>query len=280
MIFCFSWEQVWKLHHLPRLTFLILSGNPLMDIFYCDNKPECTCTCHGSLLSNGIHDNNNIDEVEVRQYCENILNAVLDDIIRRDVVREKEMLAYKEKNSNIEEKENDQNKLSEEAGFQNESNGNENESDNSSVINADLQSIDIEQLSREIVEGVLQRAIEIVSGKCDIKPYAGNSRNAVKADDQKNSRKYFSSTISENQNISMQNCENPGSGLGDSTEELFKGQKFCCPCEEVYCDTPFNSLETLCVSETHIGKWKHLSALTGFPALRAVRIKVCNVHRF
>lgn len=250
-----------------------------MDIFYHDDKPECTCTCHGSLLSNGIHDNNSIDEVEVRQYCENILNAVLDDIIRRDVVRERERLANMGENSNIEEKENDQNKLSEEAGFQYESNGNEKESDHD-VMTADLQSVDSEQLSREVVEGVLQNAIKIVSGKSEVKLEVDDSRNAVKLDDQMDSRKFFNSQISENQNISIQNCETPGSGLGDSTEELFKGQNFCCPCEEVYCDTPFNSLETLCVSETHIGKWKHLSALRGFPALRAVRIKVCNFCNF
>lgn len=39
-------------------------------------------------------------------------------------------------------------------------------------------------------------------------------------------------------------------------------------------DKPFMNLESLCVSDTQIGKWKHLSALREFPALKSVRVKV------
>lgn len=35
-----TWDQVWKLHGLPTLKSLILSGNPLQDVFYKQQKPE------------------------------------------------------------------------------------------------------------------------------------------------------------------------------------------------------------------------------------------------
>ena len=37
---------------------------------------------------------------------------------------------------------------------------------------------------------------------------------------------------------------------------------------------PFHNLENICLSDTKIGKWKHLAALSAFPSLLSVRIKV------
>ncbi|KAK0066206.1 tubulin-specific chaperone cofactor E-like protein isoform X2 [Biomphalaria pfeifferi] len=34
-----SWSEVWKLRHLPHLKFLVLSGNPIKDIFYECSSP-------------------------------------------------------------------------------------------------------------------------------------------------------------------------------------------------------------------------------------------------
>ena len=56
-----------------------------------------------------------------------------------------------------------------------------------------------------------------------------------------------------------------------------EGQKTCkCGWKNSPEQTPFGKLKLLCVSETKLNEWSHLTALNQYPKLTSVRIKVRN----
>ncbi|WAR30972.1 TBCEL-like protein [Mya arenaria] len=49
-----SWEEIWKLRHLPNLKYLILSGNPLTDIYYHEDDLAGQGQNEGSNTDDGV----------------------------------------------------------------------------------------------------------------------------------------------------------------------------------------------------------------------------------
>ena len=369
-----SWDEVWKLRHLPNLKSLVLSGNPLADVYYHgdDLEPGCKCSCHSTDNDNTVvntgklseaADNNKVSvavksteeseavnsesvnekvqipidndaaqrvndddgtsnddstvtasnnlvetlQGEVRQYCENILNSVIDDIIRNEIVESDDPVTGGEDDRESREEEIDPSVDKTEDVTsnidKNTAKGSETVDENSIVSQQEVSNQDsakledlqdqvdlnkdkkletlsksepvildkeedydvIEKLSREIVELIIQKAFDLV--KEEVKDETDVLKNASKADSAAEYR--------ERKEGEMAN----GGKIGG--EELPKEDNSCCPCEaEPRRLKPFISLETLCVSETKIGKWKHLSALRTFPTLRSVRIKVKHLFIF
>ncbi|XP_045199636.2 tubulin-specific chaperone cofactor E-like protein isoform X2 [Mercenaria mercenaria] len=220
-----------------------------------DNKvaiSECTDVTASVTCDNNVTISNNVVEtfqVEVRQYCENILNSVIDEVIRNEIVKTEEMLVNGEEDNSTKQNVNDQNTVSG-AGNQNQMNVDKVRSIETKPASTDRSEKDyIEQLSREIVEIILRRAHGFVKDGVD-------------------------NESAPNRNTSPENAENPPPGKVNMAEDSLKADNSCCLCDgEPSGQQPFNSLETLCLSETHIGKWKHLSALRAFPSLKSVRIK-------
>lgn len=123
----------------------------------------------------------------------------------------------------------------------------------------------IEELSREIVDDVIRQAVEFM------KTTNGTDAAADKASDITDRE----NDLNQSSESQITNSPSAEGDLGEGTEESVKAEHSCCSCEgKPTGREPFSSLESLCISETQIGKWKHLSALRVFPALKAVRMKV------
>ncbi|GFS11053.1 tubulin-specific chaperone cofactor E-like protein [Elysia marginata] len=57
-----NWSEVWKLRHLPQLKYLILSGNPIQDIFYSnDSKTQSPSGLAGDGSAPNHHDSDIMD---------------------------------------------------------------------------------------------------------------------------------------------------------------------------------------------------------------------------
>lgn len=79
-----SWDEIWKLRHLPNLQSLILSENPLIEVAYEHNKDDdvtdiCVC-CHGNTDLNGNED--------ARNEIQNIVNNLVQDTFKSVEVEE------------------------------------------------------------------------------------------------------------------------------------------------------------------------------------------------
>ncbi|XP_060592843.1 tubulin-specific chaperone cofactor E-like protein [Ruditapes philippinarum] len=290
-----SWDEVWKLRHLPGLKSLILSGNPLVDIHYKagDLDPDCNCSCHETVTvdditavdSDKVNDNHDGDAVklddatvansddvieslqeEVRQYCENILNSVIDEAIRNDIAQSSVLQGNDEESMMCEQEENSPTtsigvvECSERPKDQLVDSGSESLFDIKDKEDQEC----LKQLSREIVELILRRAFDVVVEEAKVESAAETN---AKFDPEMN-QKDADCADENKENNELKN------GEGTDGKGLNSGDDSCCLCdEEPVSQKPFISLETLCVSETKIGKWKHLSALRTFPALKSVRMK-------
>lgn len=271
-LFFYSWEEIWKLRHLPNLKSLILSGNPLTDVYYRANDLDisCSCSCH----SNSSEHCNSYDEnfqAGVRQYCENILNCVIDEVIKSEVL------------SKLDNSETTQNHIvniaKESAAHELDVNGagvpsntceTPAEKDEVCEVVIDDKSEEfIEELSREIVDDVIRQAVEFIKTTNETDTAFDKAADII--DREKDLNQFSEGQVTINPSAE--------GDPGESTEESVKAEHSCCSSDgKPTGREPFSSLESLCISETQIGKWKHLGALRVFPALKAVRMKVI-IHK-
>lgn len=87
-----SWEEIWKLRHLPNLESLILSENPLTDVSY-DHKNDDVqdfCHCHCNNHQTDLNRSNTIDEIQ------NIVNDLVQDTFRSVQVEQMVMGSFED----------------------------------------------------------------------------------------------------------------------------------------------------------------------------------------
>ena len=259
-LFNYSWQEVWKLRYLSSLRTLILSGNPLLDLFFhdIDLDPSCACFCH--------HD----DNVEKDNRYSYSSDADISDI-------------------NIQELINHSNDISSFGGNQE---GEENENHSSAdddVVEAWCQKILDDVIAELIKEGY--SALRSQSGQLtddDSKNTENDLRSLMLNDDDGTAKNTIcpseilinrdENTRNKIENLTAGSYIFMNSNIRESDKRSNSESSQC----ECFCnreDLPemgFPNLETLCVSETSIGKWRHLSAINTFPSLKSLRIKVIN----
>lgn len=241
-----SWQEIWKLRYLSQLKTLILSGNPLLDLFFNDNDldPSCACFCH--------HDDNEAFRDD-RSGGDNLKTDVND--------------------INIVISESNQSRNFAEISTQDE-NGNMSYPEDALI----------EEWCQKILEEVISELVQERYSALKNQNWSHqeeNHRNNVNSNNEGNNNT-AKSINTRNQNTKNK-IENLKAGsyffLTSSTEEPNKRSNSESSECECYCnrddlpDSGFPILESLCVSETNIGKWRHLSALNAFPSLKSLRIK-------
>ena len=258
MIFYFSWEEVWKLRYLSKLHTLILSGNPLLDLFFHDNDLDtsCVCFCH--------HDDNDPTSDCDTDYNRN-KHSPEADVNDIDIIVSQ--------NKNLRDFELTQKR---------DENGNQSFTDDE-VIEIWCQKI----LDDVIAELIQERYSTFKAQNCPLSDENnktnendGNYQYFCPNDAKTDTAKAFNNRDQNTRN----KIENLAAGsyvfMNSHTRESDKrsnSESSQCECfcnREDLPETGFPSLQTLCVSETNIGKWKHLSALNSFPSLKSLRIKV------
>lgn len=85
-----SWDEVWKLRHLPNLESLILSKNPLLDLSYDHKSDDVTDLCD---CSHGYNSDVNGNK-EVQSEIQNIVNDLVQDTFRTVEAEEMEMGSF------------------------------------------------------------------------------------------------------------------------------------------------------------------------------------------
>ena len=239
---------------------MILSGNPLLDLFFhdIDLDPSCACFCH--------HD----DNVEDDNRYSNSSEADIRDIDIQELI-------------------NHSNDISSFGGNQEgEENGNH------SLAVDDV----VEAWCRKILDDVIAELIK--EGYSTLR----SQSSQLTDDDSKNTENDLRSLSLKNEDVTAKNTTCPSEILNNRDEntrnkiENLKTGSYIfmnsniresdkrsnsessqCECfcnREDLPEVGFPNLETLCVSETNIGKWRHLSALNTFPSLKSLRIKVLN----
>ena len=277
--FLFSWQEVWKLRYISKLHTLILSGNPLQDLFFNENDldPNCVCFCH--------HDNSEPIVVDL-ELDNDQSNADVNDV---------HFTVQDDTDVNI--LNNNDSRFGDQIEPMDE-NANESHSEFGDSI--------IENWCRKVLDDVIADLIrERYSDILRNQNYQNN--DPVNSSCDTNLNQIAKSNSDNDRNNRYQNAkdkiENLTAGsyinLDSSTEESPKGNNSECSNKEnnsdnsnkrsnsessqceCYCnrdDLPesgFPELATLCVSNTNIGKWKHLTALNAFPSLKSLRIMVC-----
>ena len=268
----FSWQEVWKLRYLSKLQTLILSGNPLLDLFFQDHDldPNCACFCHHDDNELAGDDNTNTDS------CETDINDVTVAVLDTGETNF-DWIQTQDKNGN--------------------------ESSEDEVIEGWCQKILDEVISELIQErySALKNQnyrnsdendknnektnIEFCpkagkdAAKCDTVQNINNrSRNTRNKLENLMAGSYFCMTSHIEESNKRNNSESSDKrSNSESSDRRTNSESSQCECFCNRDDLPnsgFSFLETLCVSETNIGKWKHLTALNAFPSLKSLRIKV------
>ena len=268
----FSWQEVWKLRYLSKLQTLILSGNPLLDLFFQDHDldPNCACFCHHDDNELAGDDNTNTDS------CETDINDVTVAVLDTGETNF-DWIQTQDKNGN--------------------------ESSEDEVIEGWCQKILDEVISELIQErySALKNQnyrnsdendknnektnIEFCpkagkdAAKCDPAQNINNrSRNTRNKLENLMAGSYFCMTSHIEESNKRNNSESSDKrSNSESSDRRTNSESSQCECFCNRDDLPnsgFPFLETLCVSETNIGKWKHLTALNAFPSLKSLRIKV------
>ena len=246
---------------MSSLHTLILSGNPLLDLFFhdIDLDPSCACFCH--------HDDNVEDD---SNRYNNSSKADISDIDIQELI-------------------NHSNDISSFGGNQEgEENGNHSLADDD-VVEAWCQKILDDVIAELIKEGY--SALRSQSGQLteddsrntendlrslSLKNEDGTAKNTIRPSEILNNRD--ENTRNKIENLTAGSYIFMNSNIRECNKRSNSESSQC----ECFCnreDLPemgFPNLETLCVSETNIGKWRHLSALNTFPSLKSLRIKVIN----
>lgn len=249
---------MWKLRYLPKLHTLILSGNPLHDLFFIndDLDPNCACFCH--------HDDN--EPVVVNIENDDSMETDLSDINTAVTDNEIHVCEWVE---SVDE------------------NGNESYPDDESVENWCKHILD-----DVIAELIQERFSALKNQKCPMSNENNKNNDTDISFCETSENNAGINIVANNRNNRYQNTRNKIENLtagsyicmSSCTEESNKRSNSESSQCECYCnkdDLPeigFPVLGTLCVSETHIGKWRHLSALNAFPSLKSLRIKVCIIN--
>lgn len=240
-----SWEEVWKLRHLPELDTLILSGNPLKDVVYkLMDDPD-----HVSMET----DNTNTETSDrVEQKCENGHDN--SEQSANDIVEEVLLEAV----SDVEQLQMDQS--------ENIQGGEKDENANKSA----------DEFAKDIVEEVLLDALSEVEhskvGEANV--YEHNYMEVIEND---RSAENNSDVKNTEDNCQMCNTDNssPVKFYLDSETKL--GECSSNPGNDSKGRQPFPKLKSLCLSDTCLDSWEHLDALSVFPALESLRIQDINL---
>ena len=278
----FSWQEVWKLRYLSKLHTLILSGNPLQDLFFNDNDLDlnCACFCH--------HDDNEPVVVHLDRDTDQSETGVNDIRIAMSDNAETNRL-----NNNV-------SRVGDWMESVDENYANESIPEfDDDVIERWCQKILDDVISELIREGyqALQNQNSCASDQNENVNQINNSCCETNLTDtaksncinSRNNRYQNAKNKIENLTAGSYICltspseESPKRSNSESSSKRSNSESSQCEC---YCnreDLPqsgFPDLETLCVSETNIGKWRHLTALNAFPSLKSLRIKVCISEKF
>ena len=231
-----SWDEIWKLRHLPKLKSLILSENPLSDIYY---KP-----------------------IKTKQVCDKP-KATPDT---RDEVDKESSKVGTEGSETVEEGADLANQISDDIK-DTESDPDVEKVVDSSVNTEAIVDTSVDkgcELMQDKNEDINEQS-EQVRDSADVHDNAENKGGLEDAGKQVDDIKQEESQIQDTQEMNKGNQDHQ-----DETTQLEDKAKN----KQETVEVPFVSLESLCVSETQIGKWKHLGALREFPSLSSVRAKV------
>ncbi|KAK6166956.1 hypothetical protein SNE40_023550 [Patella caerulea] len=304
-----SWSEVWKLRHLKNLKSLILSGNPLQDVFYdhqcCDNETSRDDNDSAASQDNSINkledcdasnnqgcDQNDIstqhDRSSTPQESENktkipkIDSSTCDATVPVSSGRPQPVAVSQHKSCDTIHRSDVQSEILE--ACQNVVN------DLFSTVcdNSLNDSENMEQNYFEFVEEKGQSSQSQKSQSTSDDSDFNSSENtsfslsdvkSVKTkracdDDSERSRQRYDSLQSEDGGDVTAQLNQPSTiEEGRETEEEVMN-KSC---------KPFRKLHTLCLTETKVDHWKHLQALTEFPVLKSVRLKdtglYCDVNK-
>ncbi|XP_064652714.1 tubulin-specific chaperone cofactor E-like protein isoform X2 [Lineus longissimus] len=249
------WEEVWKLRSLPKLSSLILSGNPLLEIFYRESDSERSgdteSTNQGPGPSKGDLETD-IENRNGRSISESSVSSIENEI--RDI------------ELNFDDSDGDNDTI-------------QNEEDNAEQSFDDLDDSNITEQCNSFVEDVMLKVIGRMldndQDKNDLDPCEGQAggqgperSNLENAGDQgSNSHQNGNfKTDRENQQTDV-NCDQSHNSNNHNQVRMS--------------DVPFSELRVLCVSETLLSKWNDLEALAKFPKLQQLRVKdvslLCHV---
>ncbi|KAK6188815.1 hypothetical protein SNE40_004914 [Patella caerulea] len=302
-----SWSEVWKLRHLKNLKSLILSGNPLQDVFYdhqcCDNETSRDDNDSMALRDNGNNtlqdrdvsnnqgcDQNDIStdqhdrsstlqESENKTTIPNTDSLTCDETVRVSPGQPQPIAVSELKTCDTIHRSEIQSEIFE--ASQNVVNDLFNTVSENSLNDSE----DMEQNYFESVErgqSSQSQKSESTSDDSDFNSSENTSSSlsdikSVKMkrgcdDDSERNRQRYDSLQSEDGRDVTARLNQPPTIEGPEMEE---GMSKSCK--------PFRKLHTLCLTETKVDHWKHLQALTEFPVLKSVRIKdtglYCDVNK-
>jgi hypothetical protein len=349
VLFIYRWEEIWKLCHLPNLKTLILSGNPLADVFYMDathqsadkdvvhqsvnkdeshqgikdeahqstNKDISEANFHASPLVDEIRSGDcklclfsqstgqakkvydtelncdhelHCDKLDTAEYCGSLLESVINNVVSQFDTHTHEAMDETEYRS----------EEVVDTGCNSKKQGVDTccyTSDE--VVDNGCSEMKTSETGCEELEGDNSDCSRNKS--CDINEEFGDTVNDKDSHFERSHTDDSGHGVNVNENDENISCDkgadtdltktakvNDGDNMQTENRDLSNAQTDCdkqsqqftgdttatCNCLSAQGRKPFNSLETLCVSETHIGKWSHIGALRQFPALKSVRIKV------
>ncbi|XP_052790849.1 tubulin-specific chaperone cofactor E-like protein [Mya arenaria] len=345
-----SWEEIWKLRHLPNLKYLILSGNPLTDIYYHEDDLAGQGQNEGSNTDDGVVGKCKVKEETIiagqGQNKDGDLDTVKNDQQKDNSLENDLDSQGQNKDSNICTVTDDQKKEhhskhdldtkgqgnSENIDLEAESKEINSTFDCDTVKKAKLFTCDSQAKSCDtqiaVNEFVKINGQEIFQ-PCDVLENAeSQSKDAVIMDDLQSDERGLNNqknndikdevtktkmetrpeaTMKSNNDIIHESTQLMFDQQSSFPETMDKGNESKVDVEAGHqeqsgtyesndadegkqsiennetsqsvreraeaIEKPFQALETLCLSDTHIKKWKHLDALKAFPSLSSVRIK-------
>ncbi|KAL3892405.1 hypothetical protein ACJMK2_004615 [Sinanodonta woodiana] len=290
-----SWSEIWKLRSLPNLHTLILSGNPLRDVF-CrktesshnidnvnldENRNETLSDCSSILDELILH----VAEGTIKpsaggtdvmwernntfNWCRNLIEKILADIVQdfslsrcqcQNVSIEK---AHDDKEFSAGSQEHEDFRASSKNG-DHHFNDNQDRHRNKTTCDKGNNNATHEQKIEPIISNEIRLDMNYVMSKPD-------SESVITLEDRFNACDQCEvktrSHMDTGQKFSNNNC------MMDTINTI-KQEK----CEtsgnlDRDMEQAFEKLETLCVSETELHHWDHLKSLSEFPSLKSVRIK-------
>ncbi|XP_052086247.1 uncharacterized protein LOC127723596 [Mytilus californianus] len=194
-----SWEEIWKLRHLPQLQSLILSENPLQNLSYEHKDDDVTdlCVCDQNKDMNG--------NVEIQNEIQNIVNNLVHDTFRSVATEEMQMGSFEDTLYVPEEEEN-------------------------VITSHDTETLPDSENDSHMGEMEHDKGD---NSECEI----------------------FDMSIDESSDSHGIVCSRCGK---------FK--------KDILGTKPFSNLSSLCLSQTKLGDWKYIEALSRFPSLKSVRV--------
>ncbi|GAB1610893.1 tubulin-specific chaperone cofactor E-like protein [Argonauta hians] len=236
-----SWFEIWKLRHLPNLKSLVLSGNPVEELYYHYEELEESSYPFETPEKQLYSAENSPCEAKLKNTSNFRRKLVLDDPVSRgqylgvfnDITETSQPSSPNEE---------DLRQVSDKTWSDN--GVEDSEKDKHSQADSQMESQPININYKRVI-------------------YSGSSNNnSCSKDDLEDT---LESSVCDNQTFN-------DSGCGSSISSSFALNEEDYLCDNKTLGRPFEKLHTLCLSKTSVTGWNQVAQLTKFPALKSVRL--------